>query len=285
MEPYLHSLVMLGTLALTGTCAGSHSLRYFSAAVASPELAEPRFLSVGYVDDQLFVRFDSARASPRMEPRAAWMERMDREEPGYWERSTRRSEANAQVSRAGLRHLRRYFNQSEAGVHILQAMSCCEVSPELTFRRGFLQFAYDGRDYPALDTETSTWTAAVPQAVNSKRKWEAERSISEGDKAYLEETSVLWLKKYLEMGKETLQRAEPEPFSPWFIVGVIAVLLLLITVIARVVIWRKKKSGGQDCEGALREQAPWRSWLPLTRSLSFCPHILSFPSKGLSDGP
>uniref|UniRef100_A0A4X2JZB0 Ig-like domain-containing protein n=1 Tax=Vombatus ursinus TaxID=29139 RepID=A0A4X2JZB0_VOMUR len=323
---------------------GSHSLRYFSAAVASPELAEPRFLSVGYVDDQLFVRFDSARASPRMEPRAAWMERMDREEPGYWERSTRRSEANAQVSRAGLRHLRRYFNQSEAGVHILQAMSCCEVSPELTFRRGFLQFAYDGRDYPALDTETSTWTAAVPQAVNSKRKWEAERSISEGDKAYLEETSVLWLKKYLEMGKETLQRAgtpmtrhtaphgevtlrcraqdfypadisltwlrdgeeqlqdtefietrpsgdgtfqkwagvdvtsvqekkytclvqhegesqapegsglslpfsisEPEPFSPWFIVGVIAVLLLLITVIARVVIWRKKKSGGQDC--------------------------------------
>uniref|UniRef100_A0A4X2K8V0 MHC class I-like antigen recognition-like domain-containing protein n=1 Tax=Vombatus ursinus TaxID=29139 RepID=A0A4X2K8V0_VOMUR len=196
---------------------GSHSLRYFSAAVASPELAEPRFLSVGYVDDQLFVRFDSARASPRMEPRAAWMERMDREEPGYWERSTRRSEANAQVSRAGLRHLRRYFNQSEAGVHILQAMSCCEVSPELTFRRGFLQFAYDGRDYPALDTETSTWTAAVPQAVNSKRKWEAERSISEGDKAYLEETSVLWLKKYLEMGKETLQRAGTPRPSPWYL--------------------------------------------------------------------
>ncbi|XP_027724695.1 DLA class I histocompatibility antigen, A9/A9 alpha chain-like, partial [Vombatus ursinus] len=320
--------------------------------MASPGLAEPRFIKVGYVDDQQFVRFDSARASPRMEPRAAWMERMDREDPDYWELKTRKARQNAENFRAGLKILRGYFNQSEGGVHTLQRMYGCEVSPELTFQRGFFQDAYDGRDYIALDTETSTWTAAVPPAVNTKRKREADRSITEDWKAYLEEECVLWVKKYLEMGKETLQRAdppsarvtrhtaphgevtlrcraqdfypadisltwlrdgeeqlqdmefietrpagdgtfqkwagvdvtsgqeekytcrvqheglpepltlkwEPESSFPWFIVVVIAVLLLLlIAVIAGVVIWQRKNSGGQDWEGALREQVPWRS--------------------------
>uniref|UniRef100_A0A4X2L3W2 Ig-like domain-containing protein n=1 Tax=Vombatus ursinus TaxID=29139 RepID=A0A4X2L3W2_VOMUR len=339
----------------------SHSMRYFDAVMASPELPEPRFIEVGYVDDQQFVRFDSARASPRMEPRAAWVERMDREEPGCWERNTRRNKANAKGSRAGLRILRGYFNQSEGGVHTLQRLFGCEVSPELTFKRGFFQFAYDGQDYLALDTETSTWTAAVPQALNTKRNWEADRSIAERDKAYLEQECVMWVRKYLEMGKETLQRAdppytrvtrhtasngevtlrcraqdfypadisltwlrdgeeqlqdmefietrpagdgtfqkwasvavtsgqeekftcrvqheglpepltlkwEPESSSTLVIVGITAVLMVIIAVIAGVVIWRKKNSGGQGWEGVLREQAPWRSWLPLPHSLSF----------------
>ncbi|XP_027692785.1 H-2 class I histocompatibility antigen, Q10 alpha chain-like, partial [Vombatus ursinus] len=175
--------------------------------MASPGLAEPRYIAVGYVDDQQFVRFDSDSKSQRMEPRAAWMERMDREEPGYWERNTRNARQNAQASPAALRNLRGYFNQSEGGVHTIQSMYGCEVSPELTFQRGFFQFAYDGRDYIALDTETSTWTAAVPQAVNSKRKMEADGGYTERMKAYLEEECVMWVKKYLEMGKETLQRA------------------------------------------------------------------------------
>uniref|UniRef100_A0A4X2KYS6 Ig-like domain-containing protein n=1 Tax=Vombatus ursinus TaxID=29139 RepID=A0A4X2KYS6_VOMUR len=321
---------------------GSHSMRYFDAVMASPELPEPRFIEVGYVDDQQFVRFDSARASPRMEPRAAWVERMDREEPGCWERNTRRNKANAKGSRAGLRILRGYFNQSEGGVHTLQRLFGCEVSPELTFKRGFFQFAYDGQDYLALDTETSTWTAAVPQALNTKRNWEADRSIAERDKAYLEQECVMWVRKYLEMGKETLQRAdppytrvtrhtasngevtlrcraqdfypadisltwlrdgeeqlqdmefietrpagdgtfqkwasvavtsgqeekftcrvqheglpepltlkwEPESSSTLVIVGITAVLMVIIAVIAGVVIWRKKNSGGQGSDSA-----------------------------------
>ncbi|XP_078004524.1 class I histocompatibility antigen, Gogo-OKO alpha chain-like isoform X3 [Phascolarctos cinereus] len=209
MERYLCSLFLLGTLALPETWAGSHSLRYYYIAMTSPELAEPRFLAVGYVDDQQGGRFDSASANQRAEPRAAWVEQVEQEEPGYWERNTRIARGNTQAYRVYLQTLRGYFNQSEGGVHTIQVMYGCEVSPDLTFKRGFYQYAYDGQDYIALDRETSTWTAAVPQAVNTKLEWEADRGYTERKKAYLQEECVLWLKKYLDMGKETLKRADP----------------------------------------------------------------------------
>ncbi|XP_072506815.1 patr class I histocompatibility antigen, A-126 alpha chain-like isoform X3 [Notamacropus eugenii] len=182
-------------------------MRHFSTAVTRPG-GEPRVLSVGYVDDQLFSSFDSNSPSQRKEPRAAWMERVEQEDPGYWERETRNVRVTAQSYRASMESIPGYFNQSAGDVHTFQRMTGCEVSPDFTFQRGFRQYAYDGQDYIALDTETYTWTAAVPQAVNTKRRWEVERP-AERWKAYLEETCVMWVKKYLEMGKEALMRTDP----------------------------------------------------------------------------
>ncbi|KAL4838154.1 hypothetical protein H8958_022650, partial [Nasalis larvatus] len=91
---------------------GSHSLRYFSAGTSRPGRGEPRFISVGYVDDTQFLRFDSDAASPRMEPRAPWAEQ---EGPEYWEEQTGLAKHYAQTFRVGLRTLRGYYNQSEAG--------------------------------------------------------------------------------------------------------------------------------------------------------------------------
>ncbi|XP_068950600.1 BOLA class I histocompatibility antigen, alpha chain BL3-6-like isoform X2 [Petaurus breviceps papuanus] len=137
------------------------------------------------------------------------MEREEWEEPGYWEWETENSGRNAQTYEVNLETLRGYFNQSAGGVHTFQYMFGCEVSPDLSFRRGFYQCAYDGHDYMALDTETYTWTALVPQAVNTKREWEADRSFGEGWKDKLENTCVRRLKKHLEKGKDELQRADP----------------------------------------------------------------------------
>ncbi|XP_036596522.1 class I histocompatibility antigen, Gogo-OKO alpha chain-like [Trichosurus vulpecula] len=202
MEGYVISLLLLGTLALPETWAGSHSMRYFEVGVTRPELGEPWYLEVGFVDDQQFVRFDGDGASPRMEPRAAWIERVGQEDPHYWRRNTAVSRDQPQPGRADP-------GRGRAGVHTVQSMYGCELTPELTFKRGFEQDAYDGVDYIALDTDTYTWTATAPQAVNTKRKWEADRSYAEGVKAYLQETCVTWLKKYLEMGKGTLGRTDP----------------------------------------------------------------------------
>ncbi|XP_078302847.1 BOLA class I histocompatibility antigen, alpha chain BL3-7-like isoform X3 [Panthera onca] len=105
-------LLLLGALAVTQTWAGSHSLRYFDTAVSRPGLGEPRFISVGYVDDTQFVRFDSDAPNPREKPRAPWMEQVG---PEYWDRETRKVKNRAQISRVDLNTMLRYYNQSESG--------------------------------------------------------------------------------------------------------------------------------------------------------------------------
>uniref|UniRef100_A0A5K1I7K0 A1 protein n=1 Tax=Macaca mulatta TaxID=9544 RepID=A0A5K1I7K0_MACMU len=205
MAPRTLLLVLSGALALTQTWAGSHSMRYFYTAVSRPGRGQPRFFTVGYVDDTQFVRFDSDAASPRKEPRAPWVEQ---EGPEYWDRETRISKANTQTYRENLRTALRYYNQSEAGSHTIQTMYGCDLGPDGRLLRGYDQFAYDGRDYIALNEDLRSWTAADMAAQNTQRKWEA-AGVAEQWRAYLEGQCLESLRRYLENGKETLQRADP----------------------------------------------------------------------------
>uniref|UniRef100_A0A2K6NDZ4 Ig-like domain-containing protein n=1 Tax=Rhinopithecus roxellana TaxID=61622 RepID=A0A2K6NDZ4_RHIRO len=140
-----------------------------------------------------------------MEPRAPWVEQ---EGPEYLDRNTQIAKAHAQTQRGNLRTLLRYYNQSESGSHTIQTMYGCDLGPDGRLLRGYNQHAYDGKDYIALNWDLRSWTAADMAAQNTQRKWEADR-YSERFRADLEGTCVEWLRRYLENGKETLQRAEP----------------------------------------------------------------------------
>ncbi|XP_064236656.1 class I histocompatibility antigen, Gogo-B*0101 alpha chain-like [Aotus nancymaae] len=205
MAPGTLLLLLLGTLKLTVTRAGSHSLRYFGTALSRPGHGEPRFIAVGYVDDTQFVGFDSDAASPRMEPRAPWVEQ---EGPEYWDRETRRAMDKAQTFQVNLRILRGYYNQSEAGSHTIQGMIGCDVGPDRSFLRGYLHFAYDGKDYISMNEDLHSWTAADTAAQITKRKFKA-ANVAKQSRAYLKGECVEWLCRHLENGKETLQRADP----------------------------------------------------------------------------
>ncbi|XP_069343614.1 class I histocompatibility antigen, Gogo-B*0101 alpha chain-like isoform X1 [Eulemur rufifrons] len=198
-------LLLSGALALTETWAGPHSMRYFHTAVSRPGRGEPRFIIVGYVDDTQFVRFDSDAASPRMEPRAPWVAQ---EGPEYWDRNTRIAKDTAQTFRVNLRTLLGYYNQSEAGSHTIQRMSGCDVGPDGRLLRGYMQDAYDGADYIALNEDLRSWTAADTAAQITKRQWEEAREAEQA-RAYLVEKCVDWLLRHLEHGKDTLLRADP----------------------------------------------------------------------------
>nr|BBI47509.1 DLA class I alpha chain [Canis lupus familiaris] len=199
-------LVLLSAaLAVTLTRAGSHSLRYFDTAVSRPGRGDPLYISVGYVDDAQFVRFDSDAATGRMEPRAPWVEQ---EGPEYWDGETRNVKETARTFRVNLDTLRGYYNQSEAGSHTFQWMFGCDLGPGGRLLRGYSQVAYDGADYIALNEDLRSWTAADAAAQITRRKWEAAGDAGHL-RNYLETTCVEWLQRYLEMGKETLLRAEP----------------------------------------------------------------------------
>ncbi|KAL1763311.1 hypothetical protein HispidOSU_017049, partial [Sigmodon hispidus] len=165
----------------------------------------PRFISVGYVDDTQFVRFDSDAETPRMEPRAHWVEK---EGPEYWEEQTQIAKSNEQNFRVDLRTAIGYYNQSEDSSHTIQVMSGCEVGPDGSLLRGYEQQAYDGRDYIALNEDLKTWSAADTAAQITQRKWEQE-GVAKRLKAYLEDECMQWLRRYLENGKDALLRTDP----------------------------------------------------------------------------
>ncbi|XP_075835378.1 H-2 class I histocompatibility antigen, Q10 alpha chain-like isoform X9 [Microtus pennsylvanicus] len=205
MAPRTLLLLLAAALAPTQTRAGSHSLLYFSTIVARPGLGEPRFISVGYVDDTQFVRYDSDAETPREEPRAPWVKQ---EGPEYWERQTQKAKNSEQIYRVSLRILLDYYNQSEGGSHTVQRMYGCEVGSDWRLLRGYHQAAYDGRDYIALNDDLKTWTAADTAAQITQRKWE-QAGAAERRKAYLEGLCVKSLQRYLEKGKDALLRTDP----------------------------------------------------------------------------
>uniref|UniRef100_G1T0D5 Ig-like domain-containing protein n=1 Tax=Oryctolagus cuniculus TaxID=9986 RepID=G1T0D5_RABIT len=193
--------LLAGALTLTETWAGSHSMRHFFTSVSRPGLGEPRFLAVGYVDDTQFARFDSDAAAAGMEPRAPWMRQV---EPRYWDMHRQRFEWGTLSFREYLSNLRIYYNQSEEGSHTIQGMYGCEVGPDGRFLRGYSILAYDGADYLVLNEHLHSWTAVDTRPNIWKPEWDGKQCTS-----YLEGACVEWLRGFLEMGKETLQRVDP----------------------------------------------------------------------------
>ncbi|XP_042639006.1 patr class I histocompatibility antigen, A-2 alpha chain-like [Orycteropus afer afer] len=206
MIPRTLLLLLSGALALTGTRAGPHSLRFFLTAVSRPGQGEPRFIAVGYVDDTQIGRFDSDVENPRAEPRASWMQLM---ESDFWDESTRIAKVREQNYRVHLKNLLSYYNQSDSGSHTYQGMYGCDIGPDGRLLRGYNQRAYDGADYISLNEDMRSWTAADTTAQITKRKWD-EAGSAEYYRAYFVEGRFLeWLHRYLEKGKETLLRTEP----------------------------------------------------------------------------
>ncbi|XP_038197351.1 H-2 class I histocompatibility antigen, Q10 alpha chain-like isoform X29 [Arvicola amphibius] len=203
MAPLL--LLLAAALAPTQTRAGSHSKLYFNTIMSRPGLGEPRFIAVGYVDNTQFVGFDSDAETPRMEPRAPWMEQVGRD---YWELSTQIAKGHEQSFRVDLRTLLDYYNQSEGGSHTIQWMNGCEVGSDGRLLRGYSQYAYDGRDYIALNEDLKTWTAVDTAAQITRRKWEQARE-AERYRTHLEGWCVESLLRYLENGKDALLRTDP----------------------------------------------------------------------------
>ncbi|VTJ60617.1 Hypothetical predicted protein [Marmota monax] len=194
----------LATLDPAPLFLGSHSLRYFDTSVSRPG-GEPRFISVGYVDDTQFVRFHSYTENPRMEPRAPWMEKVG---PKYWERETQTAKDNAQSDLVSLNNLPGYYNQSAGGSHTYQRIYGCDMGTDGRLLRGYSQYAYDGADYIALNEDLHSWTTADKAAQITQRKWEV-AGVAESLRAYLEGDCLKCLAGYLEKGKESLQRADP----------------------------------------------------------------------------
>ncbi|XP_055480496.1 major histocompatibility complex class I-related gene protein isoform X4 [Psammomys obesus] len=181
--------------------ARTHSLRYFRLAVSDPVPGVPEFISVGYVDSHPITTYDSV--TQQKEPRAPWM--AENLVPDHWERYTQLLRGWQQTFTVELRHLQRHYNHS--GLHTYQRMIGCELLEDGS-TTGFLQYAYDGRDFLSFSKDTLSWVAVDNVAHITKRAWEANLHELQYQKNWLEEECIAWLKRFLEYGRDTLERTE-----------------------------------------------------------------------------
>nr|AEW27162.1 MHC class I antigen [Salmo salar] len=198
-------LLLLG-MALHSSSAATHSLRYvYTATSGIPDF--PEFVTVGLVNGEPISYHDSIIR--RETPRQDWMK--EAVDPDYWNRNTQTSIGDEQTFKANIDVAKQRFNQT-GGVHTVQLMYGCELGDD-GITRGDYQFGYDGADFLSLDKSTLTWTAANQKAVITKLKWDATGAEANFQKDYLENTCIEWLKKYVNYGKDTLERKVPPSVS------------------------------------------------------------------------
>nr|QER90660.1 MHC class I alpha antigen [Acipenser dabryanus] len=198
----LRAVVLAILCCVHAASGGTHSLRYFYTGV-SKGTDFPEFTAVGLVDDVQHVHYDSV--TKKAAPTQDWMERSVG--PEFWESQTQIAVGTEQSFKANIGIAMQRFNQT-GGVHTLQVTYSCELDDDGT-KRGHYQFGYDGKDFIIFDKDTLTWTAPVMQAVITKNKWDANRAGNQQWKGYLEETCIEWLQKYVQYGRETLERRVP----------------------------------------------------------------------------
>ncbi|XP_012590164.1 PREDICTED: HLA class I histocompatibility antigen, A-11 alpha chain-like [Condylura cristata] len=186
--------------------------------MTQPSPREPRFITVGYVDDTQFLRFDSDSMNQSVELRAPLAGQVGQED---LDEETGNQKNEAQWFKALLQDLYVHYNQSNNGIHTVQRMCGCEVGPAWSFLRGYEQFAYEGTNYIALNPDLRSWTPADTVAQITQRQWEAS-GRAEQVRAILQGRCLKWLRRLLELGKEVLQRTDPpnthmthHPISDW----------------------------------------------------------------------
>nr|AAN77874.1 MHC class I antigen [Squalus acanthias] len=200
-------MIRLIVLALLcgGVSAGTHSLRYFYNSM-TPIPGVPEFVAVGYVDDALFVHYDSDRK--QMIPRQRWIE--ESEDKQYWERETQKQLGWEQIGKVDIQTLITRTNLT-GGIHTLQVMYGCELRDDGS-TAGFFQYGWDGKDLISFDKEHLVWNTPVTWQVVTKNKWEQDRGLGQQRKGYLEQECIEWLKKYLTAGERELKPVAPRVF-------------------------------------------------------------------------
>ncbi|KAL7839196.1 hypothetical protein SRHO_G00258540 [Serrasalmus rhombeus] len=194
-------LIFTAHLALAAT----HSLDYYFTGV-TPGIKTPEFTAVGCVDGLQGGFYDSN--IKKVVLTADWLK--DDDDVEHWTLQLLEAQSYEDLYRFQLPDLMKLFNQT-GGIHTWQRKFGCEPHDDGTIT-GYSQYAYDGEDFIRLDLNTVSWIAANDKAAIIKQEWDKTDKAA-GQKTFLETDCILWLQKYVDFGKATLEgKVRPKVF-------------------------------------------------------------------------
>uniref|UniRef100_A0A8C9Q597 Ig-like domain-containing protein n=1 Tax=Spermophilus dauricus TaxID=99837 RepID=A0A8C9Q597_SPEDA len=183
--------VFLSFLKGTQALPRMHSLEYFYSAVSESRPGVPKFTASGFVDNQLFIHFDSE--GMKADPCVDWL----KEKPEFFDDETKIFKTRMKIFQLSLRNVQQYYNSIFAWV--LPALSTEPPSTRVTYHpfpdqnevtlrfwaMGFypaeisLTWQRDGEDHsqdmevvetrPAGDGNFQKWAAVVVPAGEEQR--------------------------------------------------------------------------------------------------------------------
>ncbi|KAL7868703.1 hypothetical protein SRHO_G00100870 [Serrasalmus rhombeus] len=189
-----------------------HSLYYIYTSlnkdVALPGIYE--FTALGLLDDRAIDYYNSKEQVKV--PKQDWMK--EKMQPDYWDKGTQSRKSKEQWFKVNVEILMQRMRHTNSSLHVLQWRHGCEIDEadgNLTFLRGIDEYSYDGSEFLSFDDDNMRWIAPVPEAQQTKRKWDEVAILNQYTKGYLEKECVDWLTKFMEYGKESLRNhSKPE---------------------------------------------------------------------------
>ncbi|XP_071980509.1 major histocompatibility complex class I-related gene protein-like [Engystomops pustulosus] len=196
----IHAFLLI-LLSVSRASCDSHSLCYYFIGVSGPGSGLPVVSIVEYVDDKqidLYVT-DVGRTVPV----APWMK--ENETPEYWERDTRRKKKNDALFRYEMNKMLTRFNFTQ-GFHYIQAIQCCELRDDGS-TTGRELYTFDDKELMFYDPQSVTFIPTMAQAQIITQRWNSpDLRFGELVKNYLENECIEKLKRFVEYGREDLER-------------------------------------------------------------------------------
>ncbi|XP_075057199.1 BOLA class I histocompatibility antigen, alpha chain BL3-6-like [Mixophyes fleayi] len=200
----MHPLFLL-ILGVSGVYSASHSLQFLSTFVSGKGWGLPEYSTVGYVDDQQIMNYNSDLRLAR--PVAQWMNQLG---PEIWNVQTMRCKSHDVALKHTVITPMSRVNQTE-GFHSYQWMSGCELRDDGS-TADFYRYGYDGVDLMYLDTQKWVYVPNMPEADIITQRWNSpDERVWEGNKNYLQIECIELLMKYIKHGRDDLEkRVTPE---------------------------------------------------------------------------
>ncbi|XP_032065702.1 major histocompatibility complex class I-related gene protein-like isoform X3 [Thamnophis elegans] len=118
--------LVLEVVALPQMCLGSssHSVKVAFFAVWEPSQRLSHVVVLGYLDDELFARYDSN--SKKIQPRVSWMEKSRKDIPQYWQALTDAARSQDDEFRRRMENSGPPYNKNR-DLHTEQLIAGCEL--------------------------------------------------------------------------------------------------------------------------------------------------------------